>query len=419
MRDRVVIIGCGASGMACAIFLAEQGIPVTVLERNDRPGKKLYLTGKGRCNLTNVCAPEEFLEHVVSNPKFLYSAIYGFTSDDAVDFFERIGLRVKVERGRRAFPVSDHSSDVIRALTNAMNRLGVEVIYETKAAALSVTDGKADRVITEKGLRLEAGDVILATGGLSYPSTGSDGSGYVFAGQLGVEVTKTRPSLVSLRTSDDFTGKLAGLTLRNITFSVYDGRKLLFREFGELLFTHTGVSGPVALRASAYVVRFLDGNPAPRPLRAAIDLKPALSEEQLDQRILREFDSGRNRHFKNAVASLFPSKLRDVIIGLSEIDPDRPVNEITKNEREGFVRLIRHFPLTICGHGGYEEAVITQGGIKTGEVDPSTMRLKKYQNIYAIGEVLDVDALTGGYNLQIAWATAKRAAEAIGGKVRK
>ncbi len=410
MGKRVLIIGGGAAGMACAVFLSRRGAEVTVAERNEKTGKKLYITGKGRCNFTNASDPQEFLDHVVSNKKFLYSAAYGFTGADTIAFFEKAGLPTKVERGNRAFPASDRSSDVIGTLNKEMKKNGVDVRLNTRIASVCAEEGRVRYVCTEEGEKIFADEFVLATGGLSYPSTGSTGDGYRFAESLGIGVTKTYPSLCSILIEEADTAKaLEGLSLRNVTLAVKDGKKELYRAFGEMLFTANGISGPIVLSASAVLAKTL----GKKKLDASIDLKSALTPEQLDARILREFEKGMNRQFINAVSPLFPAKLLPVIVSLSGIGPDRRVREITRPERMGFSELIKHFPLTLTGAGGYREAVITRGGIKVSDVDPHTMRIRAYENLYAAGEVLDADAMTGGFNLQIAWSTAYLAAEGI------
>ena len=416
MNNKVLIIGGGAAGMACAVFLSKAGADVTVVDKNEKTGKKLYITGKGRCNFTNACGPEEFLENVVSNRKFLYSAAYGFTSDDALVFFAELGLKTKIERGNRAFPASDHSSDVIRALNRGMDRYGVEIRLGKRGTVLEIigSDPNCTGVRMADGSVIGADYIVLATGGLSYPSTGSTGDGFRFARELGLKVTDMVPSLVALHLEEEETAAaLEGLSLRNVTLTVKDGKKELYSAFGEMLFTRNGISGPIVLSASARLVKILEK----KHLKAFIDLKPALTDEQLDARVLRELEAGRKKQFGNAVAPLFPAKMVPVIVAFSGIGRERIAGSITRKEREDFVRLIKHFPLTLSGHGGFNEAVITQGGISVSEVDPHTMRIKKYDNLYAVGEVLDVDALTGGFNLQIAWSTAHLAAEDIGRRI--
>ncbi len=394
----VTIIGGGASGMAAAVFAAEAGLKVRLFEKNEKLGKKLYITGKGRCNFTNACAPEEFLENVVSNRKFLYSAIYGFNSSDTIDFFERLGLRTKVERGRRAFPASDHSSDVIKALRKRMEELGVEINLNTEVKELPLPD--------------EEHAVIAATGGLSYPSTGSTGDGYAFAEKTGHRITETRPALVPFETKEDFIKELQGLSLRNISFTLKNGRKTVYEGFGELLFTHFGISGPLVISASSYAAALVKDT----ALSAHIDLKPALTYEQLDDRILREFESGKNKCFRNILTGLLPSKMIPVMIKLTGIPADRSVNSLTKDDRKRLAETLKDLSFTVTGTRGYNEAVITQGGVSVRDIDPKTMESRLVKNLYFIGEVIDVDALTGGYNLQIAWSTAYAAVKSIAEK---
>ena len=394
----VTIIGGGASGMAAAVFAAEAGLKVRLFEKNEKLGKKLYITGKGRCNFTNACNPEEFLENVVSNRKFLYSAVYGFNSFDTIDFFERLGLKTKVERGRRAFPASDHSSDVIKALRKRIEELGVEVNLNTEVKELPVPD--------------EEHAVIAATGGLSYPSTGSTGDGYAFAEKTGHRITETRPALVPFETKEDFIKELQGLSLRNVSFTLKNGRKTVYEGFGELLFTHFGISGPLVISASSYAAALLKDT----ALSAHIDLKPALTYEQLDDRILREFESGKNKCFRNILSGLLPSKMIPVMIEMTGIPSDRSVNSLTKEDRKRLAESLKDFSFTVTGTRGYNEAVITQGGISVKDIDPKTMESRLVKNLYFIGEVIDVDALTGGYNLQIAWSTAYAAVRSIAEK---
>ncbi len=404
---RVVILGGGAAGMAAAVFASEAGLSVDLYEQNEKLGKKLFITGKGRCNFTNVCTPEEFLENTVSNRKFLYSAINGFTPSDTMNFFRGLGLAVKEERGRRAFPESDHSSDVIRALERRMKKNGVKVHLNTKLSGWEELKSKAD--IDDNT------PVILACGGLSYPSTGATGSGYAFARELGLGVTDMRPALVPLETAEAYIPKLQGLSLKNCTLTVKKGKKTLYTAFGEMLFTHFGISGPLALSASSYIGRELEKEPLP----AEVDLKPALTGEMLDARLVREFEMNINRRFKNSLSALFPAKLVPVIVELSGIDPEKNVNAVSRKERESFGSLIKAFPFTLTALRPYTEAVITQGGIKVKEINPKTFEAKNRPNVYFIGEELDVDALTGGYNLQIAWSTAYAAVQGILEKEKK
>ena len=403
--SKVLIIGGGAAGMMAAAFAAKNGNRVEVFEKNEKLGKKLFITGKGRCNITNAADLEDFFPAVTSNPKFLYSAFYSFTNEQVISFFEELGVKTKVERGGRVFPVSDHSSDVIQALKSEMERLGVKINLNAEVKEL-ITE-KNSTIETVNGIRLVSGKkisgdaVIVATGGISYPSTGSTGDGYRFARRCGHKVSELSPSLVPMEVKEWYAGELMGLSLRNIEIRITDGKKKLYQEFGEMLFTHYGVTGPVILSASSVVGKKLKDT----ELTLHIDLKPALTEEQLDKRVLREFETNHNRQFKNAVDSLFPSKLRPVIVELSGIPEEKKVHEITKEERLRFVRLIKDFTMTLTGLRGYNEAIITKGGVSVKEIDPGTMESKLVKGLYFAGEVLDLDAVTGGYNLQIAWST--------------
>lgn len=408
----VIVIGGGAAGMMAAVFAARSGRKVRLLEKNEKLGKKLFITGKGRCNITNAADVEELFPAVVSNPKFLYSGFYSFTNEAAVEFFEELGVKTKVERGGRVFPVSDHSSDVISALSREMRRLGVKVSLETEVKRILCEDGRASGVETAGGEQIQADAVIVATGGISYPSTGSTGDGYRFARECGHRVTDLSPSLVPMEVKEWYARELMGLSLRNIEIRVTDGGKKLYEEFGEMLFTHYGVTGPVILSASSIVGKRLKE----RELTLHIDLKPALTEEQLDKRALREFEASRNRQFKNAVDSLFPAKLKPVMVELSGIPEEKKVNEITREERSRFVRLIKDFTMTLTGLRGYSEAIITKGGVSVKEIDPGTMESKLVKDLYFAGEVLDLDAVTGGYNLQIAWSTGYLAGVNAGGE---
>ena len=403
--SKVLIIGGGAAGMMAAAFAAKNGNRVEVFEKNDKLGKNLFITGKGRCNFTNAADLEDFFPAVTSNPKFLYSAFYSFTNEQVISFFEELGVKTKVERGGRVFPVSDHSSDVIQALKSEMERLGVKINLNAEVKEL-ITE-KSSTGETVNGIRLVSGKkisgdaVIVATGGISYPSTGSTGDGYRFARRCGHKVSELSPSLVPMEVKEWYAGELMGLSLRNIEIRITDGKKKLYQEFGEMLFTHYGVTGPVILSASSVVGKKLKDT----ELTLHIDLKPALTEEQLDKRVLREFETNHNRQFKNAVDSLFPSKLRPVIVELSSIPEEKKVHEITKEERLRFVRLIKDFTMTLTGLRDYNEAIITKGGVSVKEIDPGTMESKLVKGLYFAGEVLDLDAVTGGYNLQIAWST--------------
>ncbi|MGN0328095.1 MAG: NAD(P)/FAD-dependent oxidoreductase [Lachnospira sp.] len=423
--SRVIIIGGGAAGMMASIVAAEKGHKVVLFEKNEKLGKKLFITGKGRCNFTNSGDEDDIRNSVVTNQKFLFSAFKKFSNYDTMSFFDELGLKFKIERGNRVFPESDHSSDVINALSRRMNRLNVEVHLNTavvdiveengsfKGVKVSTLpkEGKGRENGSEPDSEFVQGDVcVLATGGNSYQSTGSTGDGYRWAKKLGHTVTPILPALVPFVTREEWSGRLQGLSLKNISISVMDGDKELYSDFGEMLFTHYGVSGPVVLSASSFVSKII----REKNLKLVIDLKPALSEEQLDDRILRDFEEEKNKDFKNSLDKLLPKKLIPVIIELSEINPDKKVNSVTKEERLKLVYLLKHFTLTLTGLRGFNEAIITQGGINVKEINPTTMESKIVKGLYFAGEVIDVDAVTGGFNLQIAWSTAYAAASHIG-----
>ena len=399
--SKVIVIGGGPAGMMAAYAAACQGHAVTVLEQNEKLGKKLFITGKGRCNITNAGDMDNLFANVMSNRKFLYSAFYTFDNEQVLSFFENQGLRTKVERGNRVFPLSDHSSDVIAALSRALKSQNVDIRLHTKVQSLLIRDEAACGVVLSDGKTVEADDVIVATGGISYPSTGSTGDGYRMAEESGHALVECTPSLVPFETKEDWVKDLQGLSLRNVTVSIYHGKKKLFEDFGEMLFTHFGVSGPLVLSASGMIkpVQFK------QELCMYIDLKPALDAEQLDKRILREFDAAMNKQFKNVIGSLMPAKMIPVVIRLSGIDPDKKVNEVSREERQHLVQLLKRLPLTINGLRGWNEAIITKGGVSVKDINPSTMESKKVSHLFFCGEVLDLDALTGGYNLQIAWST--------------
>ena len=399
--SNVIVVGGGAAGMMAAVFAARNGQNVQLLEKNEKLGKKLFITGKGRCNITNAADIEDLFTAVISNPKFLYSGFYSFTNQQVIDFFEELGVKTKIERGERVFPVSDHSSDVIAAFSRELKLLGVSVSLHTEVRELLCEQDKVCGVLLTNGKKMKADAVIVATGGISYPSTGSTGDGYRFAKETGHRVTELLPSLVPMEVRQWYAKELQGLSLRNIEICITDGKKKLYEEFGEMLFTHYGVTGPVILSASSVVGKTL----RKKELTLHIDLKPALSEEQLDKRILREFDANHNKQYKNSIDSLFPAKLKPIMIELSGIEPEKKVNEITKEERQRLVHLIKDFTMTLTGLRSYNEAIITKGGVSVKEIDPGTMESKKMKGLYFAGEVLDLDAVTGGYNLQIAWST--------------
>lgn len=409
---QIVVIGGGAAGMMAAIAAAGPGNQVLLLEKNEKLGKKLFITGKGRCNVTNNCDVENLLAHVVSNRKFLYSAFYGFSSQDMIRFLEERGLRLKTERGNRVFPVSDHSSDVISCLTKELSRKKVEIHFRETVKELltepEAAEGKSRKEDSHiKGVRMadgkvyEADAVIVATGGLSYPSTGSTGDGYRFAAKTGHKVTECFPALVAFSSPEEWCPKLQGLSLKNVNVTLLDGKKKLYEEFGEMLFTHFGVTGPAILSGSSAAAKKI----RKKPLTLSIDLKPALTKEQLDRRILKDFEKEKNRQFRNALGNLYPSKLIPVIIERSGIPEEKRVNEISREERECLVSLTKGFTLILTGLRDYNEAIITQGGVSVKEVNPGTMESKRVKGLYFAGEVLDLDGVTGGYNLQIAWST--------------
>lgn len=401
--SKVVIIGGGAAGMMAAVSAAGAGHQVRLYEKNEKLGKKIYITGKGRCNLTNACDTEELFDHVVHNGKFLYSSFYAFSNQDMIAFMEENGCPVKIERGNRVFPTSDKSSDVIKAISRRLQALGVEVHLREEVADLTQDSGHITGIILKKGHRpIPADAIIVATGGLSYPSTGSTGDGYVFARKMGHTLTEQSPALVPFVVQElTSVQALQGLSLRNVRVRVLKGEKIRYEAFGEMLFTHFGVSGPVLLSASSYVAKELKKE----VLTLAIDLKPAMTKEQLDARILRDFEEAKNRKFKNSLVHLLPSRLIPVIVERSKIIEDKPVNEITREERHRLIALIKDFRLTLVGLRDYSEAIVTQGGISVREIHPGTMESKLVQGLYFAGEVLDLDAVTGGFNLQIAWST--------------
>lgn len=398
--SKVLVIGGGAAGMMAAYAAGMCGHEVTLLEQNEKLGKKIYITGKGRCNFTNASPLEEIMQAVVSNPKFLYSAFYTFSNDAVMYFFENQGMPYKIERGNRAFPVSDHASDVIRALERAMKEQDVRIRLHTQVRELLIEDDKATGVLLTDGGKIMADSLILATGGLSYPTTGSTGDGHTMAKNSGHKIVTPRPALVPLTTKEEYILRMQGLSLKNVSLKIKDEKRVIYDAFGEMLFTHFGVSGPLVLSASSVLSRHF-----PREYQAYIDLKPALSEEVLNERLLREFSERPNQHIKAVFQQLLPAKMIPVMIELSQISMDKPVNAITKEERRRLVRLFKAFPFTITGTRGFKEAIITQGGVSVKDIDPATMESKRIKDLYLVGELLDLDALTGGYNLQIAWST--------------
>ncbi len=399
--NRVIVIGGGAAGMMAAGTAAERGAQVTLLEKNDRLGKKLYITGKGRCNVTNDCAPEEFFQNVPRNPRFLYSAVYGFAPRDAMAFFEGLGCALKTERGNRVFPVTDRSASVIDALRAWLRKSGVRVVHET-AERILTQDGAAAAVRTEAGLH-PADRVILAAGGCSYPLTGSTGDGYRMAAELGHTIVPVEGSLVPLVEKGHWCKQMQGLSLRNISIRMVNQKgRCVYEEFGELLFTHFGLSGPVILSASAHMK-------PDEQYRIVIDLKPALDEQKLDQRLLRDFEQYQNRNFENVLHELLPKAMVPVAVRRSGIDPEQKVHSVTRQQRLALVQLLKHFDVEIACKAPIEDAIVTSGGVKVGEIDPKTMQSKLVRGLYFAGEIIDVDAYTGGFNLQIAWSTGRAA----------
>lgn len=397
--------------MLASIYAARNGHEVHLYEKNEKLGKKLFITGKGRCNITNAADMETLFDNVVSNRKFLYSAFYSFTNRDMIDLLEGLGVRTKVERGDRVFPVSDKSNDVIRALQGEMERLGVKIHLQREVTDIVVEEGVYQGVkVKGEKKTLHSSCVIITTGGFSYQVTGSTGDGYRFAKEMGHKVTDVNPSLVPLVIKQSFCKEMQGLSLKNVEVTITQGKKQVYQNFGEMLFTHFGVSGPLILSASSFITKFVTQG---KDLTLAIDLKPALSEEQLDDRIIRDFEKNINRQFKNSLDELLPKKMIPIVIRLSDIDPDKKVNTITKEERKILVSVIKQFKMEIAGFRGFNEAIITKGGISVKEINPSTMESKLVPGVFFSGEVLDLDALTGGFNLQIAWSTSYTAGVSV------
>lgn len=397
---KVIIIGGGAAGMLAAYQAAKCGNDVSLYEKNEKLGKKIFITGKGRCNVTNACEVEELLDHVVTNKEFLYSGFYSFTNNAMMELLEELGCPLKVERGNRVFPVSDHSSDVIAALQRGLRKENVDIYLNTTVKKILSEDGTVTGVRLASGDTVKADKVIVATGGMSYQTTGSTGDGYDFARKAGHKATKLTPALVPFEIKEDFCKQLMGLSLRNVAVKMTADGKKIYEDFGEMLFTHFGISGPVVLSASSYIGKYQG-----KELKFMIDLKPALNKDQLDHRVLKDFNKALNKDFVNSLDNLLPKKLIPVIVELSGIPEHKKVNEITKKERETLVSLLKCLELTITGVRGFKEAIITQGGVNVKEIDPGTMESKKVKGLYFAGEVLDLDAVTGGFNLQIAWST--------------
>ena len=405
---KVIIIGGGAAGMIAAYSAALTSKQVILLEKNEKLGKKIFITGKGRCNLTNASDMNTVMENVVSNKRFLFSAFKNFTNEDIMNLVENNGTKLKIERGNRVFPVSDHSSDIIKSLENAIRDLHVDIRLNTKVDELIIENDRCIGVASGKK-KIIADAVIVATGGMSYQATGSDGDGYRFAKEAGLSVSKLYPSLVPFNIEGERIKALQGLSLKNIHAYIYNDKKLVYDEFGEMLFTHFGVSGPVIISASAVI-----GNKNIKGYRLSIDLKPALDDEKLDERILRDFAEQKNKSLKNSLNKLFPAKLIDEVIYQSKLDPDKKVNLLTKDERHSLVHATKNLEYVISSTRGFNEAIITKGGVEVSQINPKTMESKKIKGLFFAGEVLDLDAFTGGYNLQIAWSTGYAAGEGAG-----
>ena len=424
--SNVIVVGGGAAGMMAAIAAAEKGNKVTLIEKNEKLGKKLFITGKGRCNVTNGADVETLLSNVVTNRKFLYSSFYCFDNTALMEMIEKAGCPLKTERGDRVFPVSDHSSDIIKALEKILKENGVEILLNTEVKELIIKDGKAEGVKAAKVTGVTKGDkgqgrkpepkllilksdaVIVCTGGVSYPLTGSTGDGYKFAEKSGHGIVKAKPSLVPLETKEKWVSKCMGLSLKNVSMKLVSGKKTLYDGFGEMLFTHFVISGPLVLTGSCYYDPDKHSD-----VKAIIDLKPALSEEQLDKRILRDFEENANKSFANSLGGLLPASLIPVIVEYAGIDKDKKVHDITKEERKSLLDALKNLTLNITGTRGFAEAIITRGGISVKDIDPGTMESKHVKDLYFAGEVLDLDAVTGGFNLQIAWSTGHAAGSAI------
>ena len=404
---KIIVVGGGAAGMMAALIAKNDNNEVILVEKNEKLGKKLYITGKGRCNLTNACDTNEIFENIVTNSKFLYSSIYGFDNFRTIDFFNELGLNTKIERGNRVFPESDHSSDVISVLKNGLINKGVKILLNTQFKSVCIKSDCVKGIYIDNNEFLEADRVILALGGKSYPVCGADGDTWRVAKELEIATKAAEPALVPFVVKEDFVKDLQGLSLKNIALVVkYKGR-VLYDGFGEMLFTHFGISGPLVLSASSFVKEdmYRDG------VEAIIDFKPALDYKQLDNRLLRDFDENKNKNFSNSLNRLLPNRLIPIIINASGIEEHKKVNEISREERSRLLAVLKEFKLTVTGNRGFNEAIITRGGISVKEVNPSTMESKKYKGLYFAGEMLDVDALTGGFNLQIAWSSAYLAGE--------
>ena len=421
-KKKVIIIGAGAAGLMAGVMAAREGADVTILEKNEKAGKKIYITGKGRCNFTNMCAPEDFFSHVRRNSRFMYSSFYAMTNEDVAAFFQNAGMKVKIERGNRAFPESDHASDVTGSLVRLLNRYGAKIRFGVKVKHILTGkngDGKGETakgVILDDGTQIFSDAVIVCTGGLSYPSTGSTGDGYALARETGHTVTACLPSLVPLRVREEkMCVQMQGLSLKNVRLRMTRGKKTLYDELGEMLFTHFGVSGPLVLTASTLLPVSKAGTEFDlSDICLHIDLKPALSEKQLDERILREIAAAENKQVKTILHKLFPSKMIPVMIGLCGIDPETKCNCLTREQRTVLACMTKDLVLHVTGTGGFVEAIITRGGVDVKQIRPDTMESKLVSGLFFAGEVLDLDAVTGGFNLQIAWSCGAAAGRGAG-----
>ncbi len=407
---KVIVVGGGPAGMLASIAAARNNNEVLLIEKNNILGKKILVTGKGRCNLTSSVAMDEFIKNVPGNGKFLFSAFKNFTNGDIIDLVEKNGVKTKVERGNRVFPVSDKAEDVRRAIEKEVKKEPrITIKYDTAVKKLLTSDGKIEGIETEKREKIYGDRVIIATGGKSYSGTGSTGDGYKLAENVGHTIEKIRGSLVPLEADKNICAEMQGLSLKNVGIKIKDDEsgKIIYEDFGEMLFTHFGVSGPTILSGSAHLLRYknVDELIKKRKIKLVIDLKPALSEQELDKRIIRDFEEYKNKEFKNSLDKLLPKKMIDVIVKLSNIDPSKKVNEITKKERKELVSLFKNLDISILGFRSVEEAIVTAGGISTKEINPKTMESKIVQGLFFAGEVIDVDAYTGGFNLQIAYST--------------
>ena len=398
---KVVIIGAGPAGMTAAYSASQNGIDVVLVEKNERVGRKLLITGKGRCNITNNCEVEELIANVNTNGKFLYSAFYTFTNDAVMEMFESLGVRLKTERGNRVFPESDRAMDVVDAMSRLIKRKNIKLVTGKTVKDIKEKNGKVESVVLSDGKEIKADAVIIATGGASYQRTGSTGDGYRLAEKLGHKITPLKPSLIGLEIQEDFVSKLKGLSLRNVAINVYGKKnKKIYDDFGEMEFTDYGVDGPI-IKSASCIMRDL----SKESYKISLDLKPALDHEKLDKRVQRDFQKYINKRFENSLSDLLPSKMIPVVVELSGIDPATPVNSITKEERRNLVNTIKNIEMHVKRYRPMEEAIVTSGGVKTSEINSSTMESKLVEGLYFAGEVMDVDAYTGGFNLQIAFST--------------